>query len=134
MSQRHCMIIPADMADLCNQIAVQLGTDAGGKLNTFGTPGYEDAQGNLYCVADGVLSPDPAIWEARRQALEAGFSNGQLAGAKWWRWHDSGPLKGQLVASWDGLHLEEMWSKKKCLAAAGLQERVEEELYPPEPA
>lgn len=122
MSQRHCMIIPVAMAAICNQVAHTIGTDPEGKLDTF-TSTHEDAEGGQYCMRDGILSPDPQEWEARRLALETGFSGGQLAGAKWWRWYDSGPLRGQLVRSYLGdaeTHVGEPWSVEQCVSAAGL--------------
>lgn len=109
MTQRHYILIPESLRETCNALAVTIGTDPEGKLDTF-TPTHQDTDGNTYCYRDGILSPDPLTWERRRVALETASDAGHLPGAVWLRVYNSGPRQGEIVAASDPEMIGRQWN------------------------
>lgn len=117
MIYRSAFILPASIRAPANQLAAQIGIDPEGLLTTVSVPlvpagGPDDAEPTHYGCC-GILS------DAQRAQLEA--ASGSFPGALWWRWHETGPDEGRVVASWDGQRIGEPWGWAQSLDAAGLK-------------
>lgn len=120
MIQRHVIIVPVAIAANCNQVAAWIGIDPEAMLNTLSVPlvpsAGADAATATHWAASGCMT------EEQRSYLES--NQEAFPGAMWWRYHDTGPQRSQLVASHDGQHLGEMWSWETCLSHAGLKRQI----------
>lgn len=117
---RHAIIVPAEIADNCNQAAHFLGIDPDAKLNTLSVPlipvGASNSAVATHMACCGVISDE------QREYLEA--NQDAFPGAFWWRWESRGSLAGPLVASYDGLMIGEPWSWARSLKEAGLKVKI----------
>lgn len=127
----HTVIVPDAIRELAEGVASSLGLRPSGApcLNMPLVPvGSEDDAEATHWMGNGPIP------EAARVQLEAGFTSGHFPGAMWWR-RDA--VTNELLASHLGeaeTHIGEVMDWPECIAAAGLQERTEGDVYPPDPA
>lgn len=117
MSYRHAVLVPIAIASQCNQVAHFIGIDPQARLDTLSVA-LVPAGGAVTATATH-MGACGCMDEEQREYLEA--NQEAFPGAMWWRWHETGPLRGLLAASHDGEHLGEPWSWAKSLATAGLK-------------
>jgi hypothetical protein len=132
----HIVIIPIGLVAVTQPIAWSLGIAPQGQrvLMRDLVPADGDADAETTHVGGrGKLGETEEECEERRAALEAGFQGGHFPGALWWRMDDAGLLEASHLGEAEP-QIDQPWDWQKALTAAGLQERVEGELYPPDPA
>jgi hypothetical protein len=132
----HIVIIPLALVETCNPVAWMLEIAPWGErvLIRDLVPASGDADADTTHIGGrGKLGETAEECEERRAALEEGFQGGHFPGALWWRISDAGLLEASHLGA-EETHIDQPWDWPDALTAAGLQERVEGEVYPPDPA
>lgn len=130
------VIIPVDLVEVCNATAYSLDIAAPGDrvLMCDLVPADADEDAAVTHIGGrGSLGSTPEECEARRQALEAGMQAGSFPGAMFWRMDDGVNLSASHLGEAE-TQIGQPWRWPEALAAAGLQERTEGDVYPPDPA